>query len=81
MLALRLITEAAEPIRDAPLLPQVLNLMSNSPIFGVIAGGILTVLCASSIAVVLLVASLVKAGLLPVPLRWPSCSAPISVPM
>jgi phosphate:Na+ symporter len=34
----------------------------------VIAGGVLTVLCASSIAVVLLIASLVKAGLLPVPL-------------
>jgi phosphate:Na+ symporter len=68
LLALRLITEAAEPIRDAPLLPQILNLMSNSPVFGVIAGGILTVLCASSIAVVLLIASLVKAGLLPVPL-------------
>jgi phosphate:Na+ symporter len=42
--------------------------MSNSPVFGVVAGGILTVLCASSIAVVLLVATLVKAGLLPVPL-------------
>jgi len=68
LLALRLITEAAEPIRDAPLLPQILNLMSNSPVFGVVAGGILTVLCASSIAVVLLIASLVKIGILPVPL-------------
>jgi phosphate:Na+ symporter len=68
LLALRLITEAAEPIRTAPLLPQILNLMSNSPVFGVIAGGILTVLCASSIAVVLLIASLVKIGILPVPL-------------
>jgi phosphate:Na+ symporter len=68
LLALRLITEAAEPIRDAPLLPQLLNLMSNSPVFGVVAGGILTILCASSIAVVLLVASLVKTGLLSVPL-------------
>jgi phosphate:Na+ symporter len=68
LLALRLITEAAEPIRNAPLLPQILNLMSNSPVFGVVAGGILTVLCASSIAVVLLIASLVKIGILPVPL-------------
>jgi phosphate:Na+ symporter len=68
LLALHLITESAAPIREAPLLPQILNLMSNSPVFGVIIGGILTVLCASSIAVVLLIASLVKAGLLPVPL-------------
>jgi phosphate:Na+ symporter len=68
LLALRLITEAAEPIRDAPLLPQILSLMSNSPVFGVVAGGILTILCASSIAVVLLIASLVKIGILPVPL-------------
>ena len=68
LLALHLITDAAEPIRDAPLLPQILALMSNSPLFGVVAGGVLTVLCASSVAVILLIASFVKAGLLPVPL-------------
>jgi phosphate:Na+ symporter len=68
LLALHLITQAAEPIRNAPLLPQVLDLMSNAPLFGVIAGGILTVLCASSVAVVLLIASFVNTGLLPVPL-------------
>jgi phosphate:Na+ symporter len=68
LLALRLITEAAEPIRDAPLLPQILALMSNSLFVGVLAGGILTILCASSVAVVLLIASFVNAGFLPVPL-------------
>jgi phosphate:Na+ symporter len=68
ILALHLITQAAEPIRDAPLLPQILAMMGTAPVVGVIVGGVLTILCASSVAVVLLIASLVKAGLLPIPL-------------
>src|SRR5690348_2363362 len=68
LLSLRLIGEAAAPIRDNPVLPDILALMNGSPTIGVVVGGLLTVLCASSVAVVLLIASFVAAGLLPVPL-------------
>ncbi len=68
LLSLRLIGEAAEPIRANPVLPDILALMNGSPTIGVLVGGALTVLCASSVAVVLLIASFVSAGVLPVPL-------------
>jgi phosphate:Na+ symporter len=68
LLSLRLIGEAAAPIRANPVLPDILALMNGSPTIGVLVGGLLTVLCASSVAVVLLIASFVSAGVLPVPL-------------
>ncbi len=68
LLSLRLIGEAAEPIRANPVLPDILALMNGSPTIGVVVGGLLTILCASSVAVVLLIASFVSAGVLPVPL-------------
>ncbi|MES1151304.1 MAG: Na/Pi cotransporter family protein [Dongia sp.] len=68
LLSLRLIGEAAAPIRDNPVLPDILALMNGSPTIGVVVGGLLTVLCASSVAVVLLIASFVSAGVLPIPL-------------
>jgi phosphate:Na+ symporter len=68
LLGLHLITEAAEPVRDAPLLPQILQLMSNAPIFGVLVGAGLTVLSTSSLAVVLLVISFMAKEMVPVDL-------------
>jgi len=68
LLGLHLITEAAEPVRDAPLLPQILQVMSDAPVFGVLVGAALTVLSTSSLAVVLLVISFMAKALVPVDL-------------
>lgn len=68
LLGLHLITDAAEPIRDAPLLPQILQLMSDAPVFGVLVGAALTVLSTSSLAVVLLVISFMAKAMVPVDL-------------
>ena len=68
LLGLHLITEAAEPVRDAPLLPQLLRLMSDAPVFGVLVGAALTVLSTSSLAVVLLIVSFMAKAMVPVDL-------------
>jgi phosphate:Na+ symporter len=68
LLGLHLITDAAEPIRDAPLLPQILQVMSDAPVFGVLVGAALTVLSTSSLAVVLLVISFMAKAMVPVDL-------------
>lgn len=70
LLGLHLITVAAEPVRDAPLLPVVLSIISNSPIFGVIIGAGLTVLSTSSLAVVLLVISFMAKGMVGIDLGF-----------
>ncbi len=68
LLGLHLITEAAEPVRNAPLLPQILRLMSDAPIFGVLVGAGLTVLSTSSLAVVLLIISFMAKAMVPIDL-------------
>jgi phosphate:Na+ symporter len=70
LLGLHLITDAAEPVRNAPLLPQVLKLMSDAPVFGVLVGAALTVLSTSSLAVVLLVISFMAKSMVPVDLGF-----------
>ena len=68
LLGLHLITLAADPVRNAPLLPQILQVLSNAPIFGVIVGAVLTVLSTSSLAIVLLVVSFMNAQMVPLEL-------------
>ncbi len=68
LLGLHLITDAAEPVRDAPLLPQLLLVMSDAPMFSVLVGAALTVLSTSSLAVVLLVVSFIVKALIPIDL-------------
>ena len=68
LLGLHLITAAADPVRNAPLLPQILKLLSNTPIFGVAVGAVLTVLSTSSLAIVLLVVSFMTAQMVPLEL-------------
>ncbi|TXH38502.1 MAG: Na/Pi cotransporter family protein [Rhodospirillaceae bacterium] len=68
LLALELLTAAAAPIRDAQLLPEIMQTMQSAPIFGVILGAVLTVLSTSSLAIVLLVASFVTMQLVPIDL-------------
>ncbi len=66
LLGLRLLTEAAEPLRQAQLLPEIMQTMQSAPVFGVALGALLTVLSTSSLAVVLLTASFITAGLVPI---------------
>ena len=68
LLGLHLLTDAAEPVRDAPLLPQILDLMRDAPVFGVLVGAALTVLSTSSLAVVLLVISFMAKAMVPIDL-------------
>jgi phosphate:Na+ symporter len=68
LLALELLTKAAEPIREAQILPEIMRTMQSAPVFGVILGALLTVLSTSSLAIVLLVASFVTAQLVPIDL-------------
>nr|WP_298689363.1 Na/Pi cotransporter family protein [uncultured Dongia sp.] len=68
LLGLHLLTDAAEPVRDAPLLPQILDLMKDAPVFGVLVGAALTVLSTSSLAVVLLVISFMAKAMVPIDL-------------
>lgn len=68
LLGLYLITEAAEPVREAPLLPLILRVMTDAPVFGVLVGAALTVLSTSSLAVVLLVISFMSKGMVSVDL-------------
>jgi phosphate:Na+ symporter len=67
---LRWIGEAAEPLRDLPALPQILDLMAGAPVFAVIAGAFLTVASTSSLAIVLLVVSFTAAGFVPLALGY-----------
>jgi phosphate:Na+ symporter len=70
LLGLRWIGEAAEPLRDLPALPQILDLMAGAPVFAVIAGAFLTVASTSSLAIVLLVVSFTAAGFVPLALGY-----------
>ncbi len=70
LLGLRWIGEAAEPLREFPALPQILDLMASTPIFGVITGAFLTIMSTSSLAVVLLVVSFTFAGVVPLTLGF-----------
>lgn len=66
LLGLSMITVAAEPMRDAPVVPVILKLMADAPVSGVIVGALLTIASTSSLAIVLLVVSFATHGLIPV---------------
>jgi phosphate:Na+ symporter len=66
LLGLGMIGLAAEPMREAPVVPIILRLMENAPISGVIVGALLTVASTSSLAIVLLIVSFATHGLIPI---------------
>src|SRR5262249_19181040 len=57
LLGLAMITVAAEPMRNAPVVPVILQLMADTPISGVIVGALLTMASTSSLAIILLIVS------------------------
>lgn len=66
LLGLSMITLAAEPMREAPVVPLILRLMENAPISGVIVGAVLTIASTSSLAIILLIVSFATHDLIPV---------------
>jgi phosphate:Na+ symporter len=65
MLALRLVVASSEPLRDSPALASVLAALQNDIVFTAAMAALLTWLAHSSIAVILTVAGLVGAGVIP----------------
>jgi len=70
LLGLQMLTLAAEPLRDAPVVPVILQTMAGSPIFGVIVGAVLTVVSTSSLAIILLIVSFAAHALIPIELAY-----------
>ena len=62
LVALRLLGEATDPIRESTTIALILNALSGAPLFALILAAGLAVLASSSLAVVLLVMSLASAG-------------------
>jgi len=65
LLSLQLITAATEPLRNSPVLITFMEPLSEAPVFAIILAALLTWLCHSSVAVVLLIMSLVAVGVVP----------------
>jgi len=65
LMALAWIREASEPLKDSQTLPLILKPLDNDPFFAVLIAALMTWVAHSSLAVVLLIMSLVGAGVLP----------------
>jgi phosphate:Na+ symporter len=66
-LALQLIVGATRPLTESPAVRALLVALPNEIMLDIVVGAVLTVLSYSSLAIVLLTASLAASGLLPVP--------------
>jgi phosphate:Na+ symporter len=67
LLALHLLVLTMAPIENAKLLRDALQALSDEPLLAVLAAALLTWICHSSVAVVLLIASLATAGVVDAP--------------
>ena len=65
LLSLKLIVNASTPLRDSETLQLVLEPLANEPLLALLIGAFLTWLAHSSVAMVLLIMSLVSIGLVP----------------
>ncbi|MCC7426791.1 MAG: Na/Pi cotransporter family protein [Alphaproteobacteria bacterium] len=63
LLALRLIVQATAPLREASWLASLFAALAGEPVLATLVGAVLTWLAHSSLAVVLLIATLAEAGL------------------
>ena len=70
LLGLQMISAAAEPMRDAPVVPLLLKMMADTPISGVIVGAALTIASTSSLAIILLIVSFATHALIPVEVAY-----------
>ncbi len=70
LLALRLIVATSLPLRDSPIVAEVLHALGSEPVIAVAVAALLTWLCHSSLAFVLLVVSLARVGVVELPLAF-----------
>ncbi len=70
LLALKLISLSAEPMRQSAVLTEILAALSGEPVIALAIAAALTVLSTSSLAVILLVISLVTHGIVDLPLGF-----------
>lgn len=68
LLSLRLIGQATEPLRESQILPVIVNYLSGDPVTAFLVSAVMTWLFHSSVAAILLVATLASQGLVPVDL-------------
>ena len=66
-LALQLIVGATKPLTESPAVRALLVALPNEVLLDIVVGAVLTVLSYSSLAIVLLTATLASSGMLPVP--------------
>ena len=62
LLALRMLAGASEPMRESEVMRSLLAALAEAPVLGVLVAAVLTMLAASSLAVILLVLSLAVHG-------------------
>jgi len=65
LLSLRLIGEAAEPLRESEMLPVIINYLASDPVTAFLLAALVTWLFHSSVAAILLLAALAARGLVP----------------
>lgn len=65
LLALRLIGEASEPLRDSRLLPVIVGTLSSDPVMAFVVAALVTWLFHSSVAAILLIAAFAGRGVMP----------------
>lgn len=71
LLALRMISGTASELSDSAVLSDVLQAVADEPLLAIAAGALLTWLAHSSLALILVVATLGASGLLPAPALFP----------
>jgi phosphate:Na+ symporter len=64
LLALNLLVRTMTPIGRAPEVPAIMHALANQPVLALVAAALLTWACHSSVAIVLLIVSLAKSGVL-----------------
>jgi len=78
ILALQLIVQATAPLTQAAGVKVLLSQLSGDALLDVLLGALLSVLCYSSLAVVLLTAALAASNVSRFRSRWRWCLAPTS---
>ena len=68
ILALRMIGEASEPLRESKILPVIVNYLAADPVTAFLVAAVMTWLFHSSVAAILLIVALASRGLLPIEL-------------
>ena len=71
LLALRMIGEAARALSASDVIADVLTAVSDEPLLAILTGALLTWIAHSSLAIILLVASLAAAGVVPAEALFP----------